>query len=138
MLLAKNLAAHHQRTLHLVLQLTHVARPCVRLQPRQTAPIDAHLATARVLLHEVRDQRRDVFRPRAQRRHGDRHDGEAIVEVLPKRPGADHRLEVAMRRREHTHVDFASALATDRADLSVLQHAQQLRLHARAHLADLV
>ena len=37
-----------------------------------------------------------------------------------------------MGRRDHADVDLADAAAADRADLALLQHAQQARLHARA------
>ena len=40
--------------------------------------------------------------------------------------------------RDHAHVDLDRLGAADAADLALLQHAQELRLHLRPDVADLV
>jgi hypothetical protein len=41
-------------------------------------------------------------------------------------------------RREHAHVDADGLGRADAPDLAFLEHAQELGLHERRHLADLV
>ena len=62
-----------------------------------------------------------------------------VVEVLPEaRRRATSCGEVAVGRGDDAHVDRAARVLADAADLALLQHAQQLDLHRRRHLADLV
>ena len=92
----------------------------------------------RDLREEVRDQQRDVFAALVERRHLDVHDVQAVVEVLAELP-ADHQLlQIAVRGRDHAHVDRDRIGAADRADHVLLQHAQQLHLQAHRHVADLI
>jgi len=74
----------------------------------------------------------------AQRRHLDRDDVEPVVEVLAEMPGLDHRRQVAIGRRDQPHVDPQRSRAAQALELVLLQDAQDLRLRARAHVADLV
>ena len=46
--------------------------------------------------------------------------------------------KVEIGGRDHAHVHLARTVLTDPADLLLLQHAQELHLHRRGHLADLV
>ena len=54
---------------------------------------------------------------------------------MPSRDGA---LDVDVGRRDDAHVDFDGAARADRPHLAFLQHAQQLDLQRRRHLADFV
>src|SRR5690606_34194103 len=58
-------------------------------------------------------------------------------EVLAERSLADHRLEVAVRRRDEAHVRLLGARAAQALELLLLQEAQQLYLHRGADVADL-
>ena len=88
---------------------------------------------------QVRDQRQDVVRPVAQRRHVDVHDVEAIEQVLAEPPGGHGLGEVPVGGRDDADVDScASAVGADRLDFAVLEEAQEERLHPQAHLADFV
>ena len=55
-----------------------------------------------------------------------------------KRPLATSVFEIAVGRRDDAHVDLDGLGRADAADLALLQHAQELHLHLRADLADLV
>src|SRR4051794_35333378 len=91
-----------------------------------------------VLAQEVRRQERGVGRARAQGRHLQADDVEAVEEVLPKLSLRDHVLEVAIRRGDYAHVDADRLVASDALELAFLQEAQQLYLHRGRDLADLV
>ena len=90
------------------------------------------------LLDEVLDEKRDVIGAVAQRRQDDRDDVESVVEVIAERAFADHRLEVAVRRRDDAHIDVYRLLATDAVELLLLQDAQELDLQVLVELSDLV
>src|SRR6185369_11592088 len=81
---------------------------------------------------------RNVLAPIAQRRHLDRHHTQAIVEILAEAPFADGLFEVAIGRRDDAHVHALRGHPADRLEHAVLEHAQQLHLQLRAHVADLV
>ena len=98
----------------------------------------AHAAFVADLREEVRDQQRDVFAPAVERRHLDVHDVQAVVEVFAELAAHHELLQVAVRGRDHAHVDRDGVGGADGADLVLLQHAQQLHLQAHRHVADLV
>ena len=132
-----------QQPLDRVAQLAHVARPVERRQPLDRRPRRSRAAPRRRcrarLRHEVRDQQRNVLAPLAQRRHVDRHDVQAVEEVLA---------EPARRRSPSSRFLFVAAItrtststrlrAADARHDAVLQHAQHLRLRGERHVADLV
>ena len=68
----------------------------------------------------------------AQRRQPDRDDVDAEVEVLAEAARLHLGLEVPVGGADQAHVDPDRLGAAHRADLAVLQGAQQLGLHARA------
>ena len=84
------------------------------------------------------DQDGDVLLPLPQGRHPDRQDLQAVVEVLAELPALDQAAQVLVARGDDPHVHLAHGLAADRADLALLQRAQQLLLHVGAHVPDLV
>ena len=83
-------------------------------------------------------QARDVFLALAQRRHRARHDVQPVEQILAEAPGGDLALEIFVGRRDDAHVDADGLLAADALELLLLQHAQQLELQRRRHVADLV
>src|SRR5439155_193572 len=99
---------------------------------------DRLLHLAREAAEQVARERRDVLAPVAQRREADREDAQAIVEVLAESAGLHLVLEVAVGRHDDARIDRAGAVLAHRADLALLQHAQELRLERRAGLRDLV
>ena len=76
--------------------------------------------------------------PLAERRHAHRHDLQAEEEVLAETARRDLGLQVAVRRGDDAHVDLDRLGRADAPDLALLEHAQELHLHLRADLADLV
>ena len=82
-------------------------------------------------------KRHDVSRSLAQRRQMDRHHVEPIEQILAELPLADRGGEVAMGRGEEPRVD-PNRPAADRSDAALLDRSQDLRLHRRIHVADLV
>ncbi len=91
-----------------------------------------------MLAEEVLDQERHVLLARAQRRDVELNHVQPIVEIAAERAALDLRLEVAVGRRQHAHVELLLGDAADALDLALLQDAQELDLHRRAELADLV
>jgi len=63
---------------------------------------------------------------------------QAEVEVLPELAGLDPLLQVGVGRRQHAHVDRTQPVVAEAARRALLEHAQQLHLRLRRHLADLV
>ena len=74
------------------------------------------------LVQRVCDEQRDVSAALPQRRDGDREDREPVVEVFPKAAGRDQCTKVAVRRRDHAHVDSHRAGGTDAGHLTFLEH----------------
>ncbi len=65
-------------------------------------------------------------------------NAQAVEEVLAEPPLGDLAFEVAVGGGDDAHVHLALDGGADRADLPLLQRAQQLRLDGQRHLADLV
>ncbi len=80
----------------------------------------------------------DVAGALAQRRHAQREDVEAVVEVVAELAGGDLGFQVDMRRGDHPHVECLDLIGAERLDLLFLQHAQQLGLQRQGQVADLV
>ena len=89
-------------------------------------------------LHEELGQRRDVVLAIAQRRHLHRDDVQAVEQVLAEPAFLHHLRQVAVGRRDDADVDAQRPGAAEALELVLLQHAQDLRLRARAHVADFV
>src|SRR5438045_3618064 len=90
------------------------------------------------MLEQVPRERHDVLAPIAQRRHGEMEHVEPVEQVEPEPARGHLRREVAIRRRHDAHVGAQVARPADAAEGHRLQYAQQLRLHGRGQLADLV
>src|SRR5437879_3555985 len=76
--------------------------------------------------------------PLAQRPHAKHMHVEAIEQILPEPPRGHLRLEIAVGRRYDARVHGDRAIAAQSADLSLLDHPQQLRLRGERQLTDLV
>ena len=88
---------------------------------------------------EVADQIADVLQPLAQRRHAERHDVQAVEQVLAEQAlldlrSSDSRWVAAMMRTSR----LDRRAPADGGVLALLQHAQQPRLRVERHVADLV
>ena len=87
---------------------------------------------------ETADKLRNVFAPLTQRRQLERDGIDAVEQILPEASLFDLFFQIPIRGRNEAHIHVHVARGADRLDLALLQHAQQLRLHGRGKLADLV
>src|SRR5579871_185143 len=134
-------AGHDDQPFDGVPQLADVALPPVALQRfnrRVGDPLRPHVVLAAEVVHVVPHEQRDVVGPLAQRRHVDRDDRQAEVEILAEAAFLDLLLEVLVRRRDDAHVDLDRPRRSEPFDFALLQHAQHFRLRLRAHVADFV
>src|SRR5205814_7024542 len=74
----------------------------------------------------------------AQLRHVMEDHVQAVIEILPQRSLLERLLQVPVRRRDDPHVDRDRRRAAEPLDLALLEAAEELRLQAGVHLADLV
>src|SRR5579885_1047100 len=126
---------------HLVLELADVARPGVELERPERVGRDAARAALFLALEaaeERLDEAGNVPDAMAKRRDPDRKHGEPVVEVAAKAPGGDLGLERPVGGGDDARAYAVRAVGADGLHLAVLDHAQELRLHARRRLADLV
>ena len=89
-------------------------------------------------IEEVAGEQGNVFPPLPQRRQDDGHDAQPVEEVFPEFSFRHQRRQILVGRGEDPDVHLDAVGAADAPHLAFLEHAQELRLHARAHLADLV
>ena len=88
---------------------------------------------------EMVDEVFHVLPALAQRWHLDVNDPQPIEQILAKLTGRHHIGQVPISRGDDTHVEaHHAAVGADRLDFAVFEEPQQHRLHAQAHLADLV
>src|SRR5439155_6645520 len=127
--------------LDLVLELPDVSRPLEPHEERHRRRLDPgnplSMALGGASQKALREER-DVLASLAERRQPDRKSADAIVQILAERATRHLRREVAIRCADHAHVDAAWTAVTDRSQLAVLQDTEQLRLHRRRHVSDLV
>ena len=93
---------------------------------------------ARGLSKEMANQCADVLRSLPQRRQMDGNHVQAIIEVLPKAPFADHRHQITIGRRDDAHIYADFLPPSDAANPAGLQCAQQPRLRFGRHVPDFV
>src|SRR6185503_18901082 len=127
--------------LHLVLELADVAGPVVahhQLHRLLAEAPDGLADLVGVALEEMIGEDRDVLAPLAERRQPEREDLEPVVEILAEAAPGDLLLQVAVGRGDDAHVDVLRRRGADRADLPLLERAEELRLERRRRLRDLV
>ena len=90
------------------------------------------------LLQEVIGQQGDVLGPLPQGGHDDLQHAQAEVQVAAEAPFGHVLLQVAVGGGDHAHVDLDRLAAADALEGMPFQHAEELGLHAGAHLADFV
>src|SRR5262245_34972045 len=100
--------------------------------------VDPPVERLRELVDEAPDEERDVFDPLPQRRNVDGKDVEPVEEILAERFLRDLLFEVPMRGGDDAHVDVDRLRTSEPLDLTFFEHAQQLDLHVRWQIADLV
>ncbi len=132
---ARSLAMARQRLdrrpANQVFQFTHVARPIMteqRLLRLRTQAQAAQPEPSAVLFEEVAGQQQHIATTFAQRRHRQRVNAQAVIQVGTKASGAHLSRQVAVGGGDHPHVDAVFAIRTNPLQLPTLQHAQQLGL----------
>jgi hypothetical protein len=124
-----------------VAQLAHVAGPVVARQQRDGGGVDfAHRRSGAggQFLEQVLRQLVQIRQALAQRRQPDRKHAQAAVQIRSETPMGDQLLEVDGAGGDQPQVDLDEAVRSQRLDLLVLQHAQQLRLQRQRQIADFV
>jgi hypothetical protein len=135
-------AGDEPRAFDHVAKLAHVARPRVRSQEDDRIGRDlrgrVHACAPASIVEQRERQRLDVFRSLPKRRDPEREAIEAVVEIPPERPPRHLLLEIAVRRGQEADVDRARLGRTHARYLTVLDHAQELRLHRERELSNFV
>src|SRR5438552_5298629 len=88
--------------------------------------------------YEVPYEQRNVLAARAQRWHLDGEYVDAMKEIFAERAACDRIFEVTMGCRDDAHVAAYRCVVADALENTLLQYPQQLHLHGRTHVPDLV
>ena len=99
---------------------------------------DRQAGRVRDLVHEVLNELRDVLAPLGQRRHAQRDDRQAMIEVLAEFARGDLRLDIATGRGNDAHIDRDLGRAADALEGLIDKHAQDLVLGLARHIGDFV
>jgi hypothetical protein len=75
---------------------------------------------------------------RSQRGQDDRHDAQAVEGVFSEPSVSDQRRQILVGRGDDPDIHLDADRPSDAPHLALLEHAQELRLHAGSDLADLV
>ena len=121
----------HDQPLDQVLQLADIARPAVLLEEShgfRADGFDARHVLLDVHFQEMIDQEGDVPFPFPQRRQIDRDHIQAVIEVLPELAFIDVVPDVAVRRRDHSHIDFEGLCPAHALEFLQFEDAQQFGL----------
>ena len=134
-------AGGKHRALHAVLQFAHISRPVVAHQQIDRTggnPLDILVVLGIQLVDEMLRQQDDVaFAPR-QRRHVDREDVQAIIEVLAEELLLHEFLQIAAGGGQEPHVGVQLLGSADPRKGPLLDETQQLDLGLEGEVADLV
>src|SRR5206468_2545138 len=120
--------AENHRALQNVLQLAHVSRPRIALQPLHrfaTDVLDAPADPHGELGDEELCQQRNITRALAQRGKMQREHVQSIVEILTERSLAYALEQIAIGRGDDANVGFDRRVSTDALKLALLKHAKE-------------
>src|SRR6185436_11372722 len=135
------LLRHRDQTLDQVLELANVARPPVSgedLERRFGNALDVAPELHVVASQEEVGELGNVFDAVPERRHPDRNDVQAEVEVLAEAPLAHRLVEVDVGGRDQPEAGLDRVRAADAFDLAFLDGAQQACLQIHPQIADFV
>ena len=74
----------------------------------------------------------------AQRRHFDPNHRQPVPEILAEFAFLNQFVEIAVRGRDHPHIDLFRSRRADRTNLALLQKSQEFQLKALVNLSDLI
>src|SRR6185503_20120888 len=89
---------YRREAAHEVLELTHISRPVIALEPLDRRRLEALRRQPLLLgdVEEVPDEIRNILQPLAQRRQAQRHDVQTIEQILAEQALIDLLLKVAI------------------------------------------
>src|SRR5580704_920773 len=135
------LGADNHQPLNKIAEFTHVARPRVADQNFHggIAKLAIFLGIGRAeLLQEIPGQRGNVFTAVAQRRNEKRNHVQPVEKVLAKRAARDFLFEIFICSGDYAHVHAHRFIRADAFETLFFQDSQNLRLRAKAHVADFI
>src|SRR5258705_8581436 len=139
---SKHLArTQNHRPLDDVLQLPNVARPVVADQQVERFPADGvemSAEPARVALHEILHQHRDIVFPRAEGWHFDQKYIQPVKQVLTETASRDRRGQVTICGCDEAYLHKDRLGAADALEFPLLQDAQECDLRIGQELADFI
>src|SRR5262249_28441272 len=91
-----------------------------------------------IFLNKVRGKLWNVFAAFGERGHFEWKDIQAVEQILPESSLLDLRAQIAVRGGNDPHIHLNDNLSTEPLDLSLLNHAQKIRLHSERKLTDFV
>src|SRR5439155_11227144 len=130
-----------QAALDDVLKFAHIARPLVtgeRAQESRTQTAHVFLVDFGKVAAEILRQQRDIRAPIAKSGKIDPEHRNSKIEVLPERPFSDHALQVAIGRADQSNINRHLCAGPQPLQSSLLQNTQQLDLHGKRQIPDLV
>src|SRR4051794_4918698 len=135
------LRMQNYNALHQVAQLTHIPRPLIAHERRQSVPTQLLWLTSichSEFAQEMRSQYRYVFCALSQRRHRKRDDIQTVKEILAEIATLDFFLQVLVCRGNDPHVDLNRLRRTYRFKTVLVESSKHFRLRFEAHIADFV
>ena len=127
----------HRNLLRDALQLADVARPGVgfeQLHGLGFQPHGRHHVAVGEICRELLEQQVDIILARAERRDGDGHRVEAVVEVFPELAGRDGLGQVDVGGGNHADIGLLHGGRTHLDEFAGLDHAQQADLRGEGQL----
>jgi hypothetical protein len=133
--------APDHRALDDIAQLSNVSGPPMSSEGIQAVlanTLNSFLVFPVEFLDEVLDEQRQIFEPVAQRRQLNGVNVETVVEVLAQSPLADRLLQRTIGCGEDAHVDWQLFACAEPENSLLFENTEQLGLHLRPHLGNLV
>src|SRR5262249_38191475 len=124
-----------------VAELAHVPGPRVAHELGQGLvgnAVDPLLARHLAVAQELAHQQRDVLDALAQRGDAQRHDVDAVVEVLAHPPFGHRLRQVHVGGADDAHVDLDAPVRAELLHLALLEHAEELQLHVEGDALDFI
>ena len=84
------------------------------------------------------DKKRYILTPLTERRKKDRHHIETIVEIFPELLFRDRFFKITIRSGDHADIDTYRLSPAHAFKLALLKRTQQLHLHGRRNVPDLI
>ena len=129
--------AHDQGPLEHVSQLTDIAGPFVTAQCLHRLWRQFRRGASE-LAEKASRERQNVVAPLAERRNVNVEDVQPVVEVRTEFPLRNRIVQISIGGGDDADVDADRPRASQSQELTLLEHAQELRLRRRRHLGDFV